>query len=147
MDTEARPKMTYKGESWTVTVPPGTYFLGDISYAVPRDRWMPLIESAGYFGPQPVGTTPGGHEVLGFYAPDVPGRFTDRDGTEYLCDSGLLGLVPEALYSTVTSEPVPALWGRVVTFDSETACRSDGESYWVFGTVRLSEAPEAGDGR
>jgi hypothetical protein len=137
--------MTYKGDAWTVTVPPGMYFLGDPAYAVPREMWQALIEGAGYFDRQPVGTTEDDHQVLAFNAPDVPGQFHDGDGTPYLCDSGLLGLVPAALVGTDQKRIADLITlGRFIEYDREFTCTSDGQC-WSFGEVNLVEDPQESD--
>ncbi len=114
----------------TVTIPAGTYFLGDPCYAVPDEHWMPLLESCGFFGYEEggsvVGTTPDGHQVLAFGTAHGDGTFTDGHGHEYSVDAGMIGLTPEAVGFRYSAEELARL-GQVVTFDTDvTAECADG---------------------
>lgn len=136
--------MTYKPTDWEVRVPPGTYFLGDPCYAVPESEWPLLIEDAGMFDAKPVGVARS-VQVLAFNAFGSDNG-TDQHGGEYLVDSGLIGLVPEALF-TANDAKYDRFWldkfGRVVTFDADTTCRS-GETL-VFGQYQVCADPYLGE--
>lgn len=137
--------MTYTPTDWEVRVPPGTYFLGDPCYAVPEAEWKPLTEDAGMFDAKPVGVVRG-VQVLAFnaFGPDIG---VDQYDGEYLVDSGLIGLVPEVLF-TGNDAKYDRSWlnkfGRVVTFGADTTCRS-GETL-VFGQYQICADPYLEEG-
>lgn len=86
--------------NFTITVPAGTYWLGDPSYVVPESLWVPLLESCDFFN-APVGTA-GGHTVYASGTCWGDGMYFGTDGHKYPVDAGLIGLVPEAM---VTEDP------------------------------------------
>lgn len=87
-------------KNFTITVPAGTYWLGDPCYSVPDDLWLTLLNSCEFFD-LPVGTV-NGHKVYASPTAYGDGEYVGTDGSSYPVDSGLIGLVPEAL---VTEEP------------------------------------------
>jgi hypothetical protein len=98
--------------NFTLTVPAGTYWLGDPCYSVPSDLWIPLLESCDFFN-LPVGTV-NGHKVYASPTAYGDGEYVGSDGYSYPVDAGLIGLVPEAL---VTEEP--SGFSRKITVDHD----------------------------
>jgi hypothetical protein len=137
------PRMQVRATGWKVTVPPGTYFLGDPCYAVPDADWAPLLASCDTFE-RPVGCVRG-FEVLAFGTRWGDGTYTDGDGNEYGVDAGLIGLTPMGMNPSGKDQyggDLAAL-GQIVTFPDETVCTTDGESgLLVFGDVKIDTDPE-----
>lgn len=137
--------MTYVAVAWRVSVPAGTYFLGDPCYAVPADAWAPLIENAGMFDAQPVGIVHG-QQVLAFHA-FGSSNGTDQAGREYTVDTGLIGLAPLALYGGPDAKYPPEFMeelGRIVTFKEPVYCTDgtrDVDGVLRFGSYVIKAAP------
>jgi hypothetical protein len=85
---------------YTVSVPPGKYWLGDPCYSVPDSLWGDLLASCMFFQ-HPIGevTTEAGetHKVLAFRTKFGDGVYEDQDGHEFPVDAGLIGLTPVGL--------------------------------------------------
>jgi hypothetical protein len=140
MSMNPAPRMTWRSLGWEVTVPAGTYFLGDPCYAVPKEDWMQLLATCGSFEDTPVGEV-AGHQVLAFGTRWGDGTYTDTDGHPYSVDAGLIGLVPEALYAGRERHDLDDL-GRVVTFSQPQECADDTTGLLVFGNVKIDTDPE-----
>lgn len=123
---------------YDVTVPAGTYFLGDPCYAVPDKDWMPLLESCGYFDANrdgtgsPVGTVRG-FEVLSFGTKYGDGVYRDQFGKSYPVDAGMIGLTPVALVKDMADKSL----GQIVTFDRPTICHED-DGVLTFGHIVIN---------
>ena len=96
-----------------ITVPAGTYFLGDPCYAVPDEHWLPLLEASDFFKDEDHGEV-AGHTVYAF-GTGGDGCFEDQDGHEYPVDSGLIGLTPLLLTRQSEIEALKRS-GQFVTF-------------------------------
>ncbi len=129
-----------------VTVPAGTYFLGDPCYAVPDEDWMPLLESCDYFNADrndtgsPVGRVRG-FEVLAFGTKYGDGEYLDQYGKSYPVDAGLIGLTPVGLIAD-TGYALPL--GQIVSFDRETLCYED-DGILTFGHIVINTRDEDED--
>lgn len=140
----ATQKMTHHALGWEVTVPAGTYFLGDPCYAIPEQDWMPLLESCGYFADRAVGEVHG-HQVLAFGTRWGDGTYYDTDEREYSVDAGLIGLVPQDLYAGTERYDLGTL-GQVVTFAQDVTASTDATSgLLVFGPHKIDTDPEQDD--
>ena len=98
--------------NFTITVPAGTYWLGDPCYAVPDADWMPLLNSCDFFN-HPKGTVRG-HHVYASGTRWGDGQYRGTDGHSYPVDAGLIGLVPEALVTEA-----PGSESRKLTIDHD----------------------------
>lgn len=93
--------MTIKNDSVKISVPAGTYYVGDPCYAFREDRhdqWIQWLEAADYQNSHIVllAEVPGtGYTVLGFSTAWGDGCYEGSDGNDYPVDAGLIGLVPE----------------------------------------------------
>lgn len=131
--------------NWRVSVPAGTYFLGDPCYAVPGADWLPLLESCGYFGSEPGGSPVGtvrGWQVLGFHTRYGDGEYRDQRGHVYGVDAGLIGLTPKGIDGLFgwrhPEADLVAMDGQVVTFEHDIVATSDGTSgVLLFGRYRI----------
>lgn len=125
----------------TITVPAGTYVLGDPCYSVGDDEWMPLLESCGYFCEEgsPIGTLPDGQHVYAFGTAYGDGLYTDQFGHKFGVDAGLIGLVPTTAVKQGLSSEV-----TTVTFFEPTECSTDGETL-TFGPHVIPTGDEADD--
>ena len=115
----------------SVTMPPGTYWVGDPCYGVPDDRWMTWLERADYkqdhwFLLADLDGLP----VLGISTKYGDGNYQGSDGNRYPVDAGLIGLVPEEIVKLGDSPP----FGMVrYTFDAPVACSYDND----YGTISI----------
>lgn len=116
-----------------VSVPAGTYWLGDPCYAVPQDLWMSLLNSCDFFN-KPVGTVQGKdgrtYHVLAFGTAYGDGCYTDQQGNDYPVDAGLIGLTPVGL---VESYPHGT---KMVEFTEDTLCTCVGGNM-QFGKYKI----------
>jgi len=118
---------------YTVTVPPGRYWLGDPCYSVPNDLWGPLLDSCETFN-LPIGTvTKDGQEyqVLAFGTFYGDGCYTDQSGHSFPVDAGLIGLTPVGL---ADGHPFGS---TLVEFKVETEC-SCRNGVLRFGTFTIN---------
>lgn len=130
-----------------VTLPAGTYVVGDPCYTIPGEAWMPWLEAADYEIPgrdhvlaayvTTTTVTKSGkertrkHLCVGVSTAHGDGCYTDQDDREYPVDAGLIGLVPTGAFSdryegsatnTVTFNGPVTCWyeGGVIHFESAT---------------------------
>lgn len=137
MSDASQKEATFRTLGWEVQVPAGTYFLGDPGYAIDaEDEWAQMLESAGYFDDKPVGTL-NGQQVIAFNTAHGDGGYRDSDGHRYTVDAGLIGLVPEAVYSRQASYPDLGKLGRIVTFVRPVTCTDDRSGALVFGEIKI----------
>lgn len=119
-----------------VTVPAGTYFVGDPVYGCPDDDWQVWIGSwTSSSGPDDGIVIIGGHHVVKFRLIS-DGWYHDQLGHEYKVDTAMLGLVPQALYEHLPESELSEMYraGRILTFGQPvTAWRDDPE----YGTLHL----------
>ncbi len=128
-------KVVNEVSTFKVTVPAGTYWLGDPCYAVPQDLWMTLLDSCDYFTDNPVGTVTGSdgrqYHVLGFSTAYGDGCYEDQHGNEYPVDAGMIGLTPVGL---VESYPHGC---KLVEFTEDTLC-TWYEGVMKFGSYKIN---------
>lgn len=104
-----------------VTMPAGTYFVGDPCYAVPDEDWNDLLDSNDVFEGSPVGTLPNGNNVTAFHTAFGDGVYYDQYGNSYPVDAGLLGVVPLSGSQDTSSFEV---LGAIRTFTAPFQIRS-----------------------
>ena len=117
----------------TITLPPGTYYVGDPCFAIGRDSWPTFLKS---FLDRNTASMMDGHKsaVFGKFGGDGVRR--DDSGQTYQVDSGLLAAVPQALMSS-TPPGLESGWnGRMVTFDEPFDCHTE---YVTIGGVPVHE--------
>ena len=151
--TTPTDQMTARPTGWTVTVPPGTYWVGDPCYAVPDDQWQPLLDSCCYFGldpaevdhdaghPSPIGTLPDGHQILAFGTAHGDGTYPDQIGRGYSVDSGMIGLTPETVITRPHTELQRLGWWLTLT--APNTCETDGNGHLRFGSIRIDTNDDA----
>lgn len=130
-------KSAGRDNTW-ITIPPGTYYLGDPCYTVNNDAWLPLLNTCNYFMTNPVGTLPDGNKVYSFGTKHGDGSYESRYGDSYngflfSVDSGMIGLVP------VNSEYThPNKNSTIVTFSSSEYCGyEESNGIITFGDWRI----------
>lgn len=134
-------------------VAPGTYFLGDPCYTTGHDEigddiWAENCEKTDFDRPGNLIAieAAGGLEILSFGTAYGDGGYYDqyRD-QEYSVDSGCIGLVPiEMLTITGVTQDELTRLGRIVTFDRDTVCRTNG-SLLQFGKYKINTDDEEDD--
>ena len=115
----------------SVTMPPGTYWVGDPCYGVPDDRWMTWLNRANYkedhwFLLADLDGLP----VLGISTAYGDGNYQGSDGNRYPVDAGMIGLVPEEIVNL--GDPPPFGMTRYV-FDAPVQCSFDAQ----YGTISI----------
>jgi hypothetical protein len=150
-ETASGEGMQVQPLGWQVTVPAGTYFPGGPGCTIDdRAQWLELLDCCGSFEDRPAGTVGaagGGQQVLAFRTRYGDGIFRDQDGTARVVDSGLAGLVPEAVFSAQRQCPgLGELGGQAVTFGQPMTCRDDRSGLLVFGADPVPEKAWACDG-
>lgn len=123
-----------KNKSHKFVVPAGKYFLGDPGYTMHGKFWGDVLDSCNYFA-EPIGEVEG-HKVLGFKTAYGDGTYWDNFVNKFGVDSGLIGLVPEALIK-ITGDEVPLELGVWVTFEYPTVCETNG-TVLTFGQHRIN---------
>jgi len=131
---------------YTVTVPAGTYFVGDPCYAVPPEDWMPLLEQTNFFDAyhegkgSPVGEIRGLF-VLGFGTKYGDGSYEDQLGHVYGVDAGMIGLTDVRLIDPENNST--AYGGRIVTFERDFEASEDLDSgVLTFGHITIDTDPD-----
>lgn len=122
----------------SVTMPAGTYYVGDPCYSVPDERWMEYLEAARF--DQPEGRRYllahlDGHPVLGIGTAYGDGEYPGSDGKYYPVDAGLIGLVP---VEVGIEDPFGV---NTVTFDEPFECSYKDKGTIVLGHIKI----ETGD--
>jgi hypothetical protein len=136
----------------SVTVPAGTYFLGDPCYSVPGHEWDGLLKATNFFEKPAGHLSDGSTQVVAFSTAWGDGIYEGNDGNKYPVDAGLIGLVPvtpetEAELASHTRAPCGQAELQLVqrvTFAEPAVCksvdRSDGEhrgNVLFFGPRRI----------
>lgn len=118
-----------------VTVPAGTYILGDPCYSIPEDEWDDILTETNYFNDS-YGNLSDGRFFLGFGTAFGDGVFTGSDGVDYGVDAGLIGLVeaPEEYVNEYNDR-------SVIVFETETIVSNDN-GRMQFGNVFIDTDPE-----
>lgn len=123
-----------------VTVPPGTYVVGDPCYAVPNDRWHEWLDASD-MGPvnhsreHVLCADLDGRTCVGVSTAFGDGSYPDNLGNGYGVDAGLIGLVPIELVDRETWSYAPGGWMEpvIMTFDKPVTC------YYDDGTIHLGD--------
>ena len=72
----------------------GKYFIGDLSYVLPRKDWMKLCEGLFSRGDEDTGFKIRGRDVFVAGTAYGDGEYKDADGNMYSVDTGTLGIAP-----------------------------------------------------
>ena len=106
----------------TITLPPGTYYVGDPCFAIGRDNWTGFLES---FPQRNAASMMDGHKsaVFGNFGGDGPRR--DRNDQTYQVESGLLAVVPQAIMQKTPQGLAQGWNGRMITFDEPFDCHTE----------------------
>lgn len=124
-----------------ITLPAGTYYIGDPCYVFNRDQWDALGDQTGWFEETPVAAI---HEyrMVAFGTAYGDGAYQDNLGREYPVDSGLIGIVPIEVVDPTKFRDNP--FGHVVRFDEPFTCEAIGGQL-RFGDVVIETDPEDED--
>lgn len=79
-----------------ITIPSGTYWIGDPCYTIPYDDWMEWLEAADYTSDSRIleARLSGEHRyAVALNTAYGDGEYLDQNGRNYGVDAGLLGLV------------------------------------------------------
>ena len=109
--------------------PAGTYYVGDPCYCFNRDTWLLLGNQTDWFHKTPIGKL-GKVPMLAFGTAYGDGEYPDNAGRRYPVDSGLIGLVPEALIDADYSD-----CGHLIVFDKPFDCEENGPGCMRFGNI------------
>lgn len=130
----------------SITMPPGTYYVGDPCYAVPNERWEEWLEAADYRRQhQYLLAEIDGRPVVGINTAFGDGTYLDEDGREYPVDAGLIGATPAEL---VDADPrASGIWLEGlhrIRFETPFECRYDKDTgdIWI-GLIRIATDPES----
>ena len=110
-----------------ITLPPGSYYLGDPCYQIDPDQWHEYLKA------KREGKDFQGHPVVAFHTRYGDGRYRCSDGRGYNVDSGMIGLVPQAMAVRRSTRHE----GRMIPFLTEVSCSTDGEGDLRFGHIRI----------
>ena len=98
----------------TLVLPPGRYFVGDPCYVIPDNLWSDFCDIT--FESQTYTIEEfRGHLMLAGSTAYGDGRYADNNGQTYGVDSGMLGIVPEALWLNAPEREI-AGYGQIVEF-------------------------------
>ena len=109
----------------TITLPPGTYYVGDPCFAIGDDNWAEFRKS---FPARNTASMMDGHKSavfggFGGFGRDGPRR--DDNGQTYQVESGFLAAIPQALM-TKTPPGLEEGWnGRMTTFYDQFDCHAE----------------------
>lgn len=126
-----------------VTMPAGSYWVGDPCYAVPNEDWMPWLEAADYMNERRylLATIDGWEcrEVLGIGTAHGDGVYLDQSCREYPVDAGLIGVVPEEICQ---EGPFGMHWEH---FDVPFLCTYTGSGEIRIGHLVIETDPQGDD--
>ena len=112
-----------------VSMPAGTYIVGDPCYSISDERWMEWLERANYENSDILEAELDGYKCLGLGTMYGDGMYRDNEGHVYGVDAGLIGLVPIAL----CPDHDPHL--RVVKFNTDFTCYRGKSGRLRFGSI------------
>lgn len=103
-----------------ITLPAGTYYIGDPCYVFNREQWDTLGEQTGWFEETPVAAIYE-YRMVAFGTAYGDGTYQDNFGHEYPVDSGLIGIVPIEVVDPTK------ICGQVVRFEEPFTCEDIGD--------------------
>lgn len=132
---------------------PGTYYIGDLCYAIQGDSWHSILNKTGHFTSD--NQTFKGHQIFAGNTAYGDGTYYDQFGNKYPVDAGLIGIMPLKIcdfgvgikYENeewVDEREIPNFKfqpGNIFTFDSEfeVGC-ADG--LFKFGHIEIDTNDE-----
>jgi len=125
-----------------VTLPPGTYVIGDPCYQLNDEQWEEVLyESDDFDSPVGVYTRLNGGKgfAIAFSTSFGDGLYTDLDDREYGVDSGLIGIIPVDQIDTLDDANA-----NVITFDSPFTCKKIKQML-VFGHIEINASGDIED--
>lgn len=132
-------------ETTSITVPAGTYIVGDPCYSVPNDMWADWLALAtGYESVRretPLYAELNGYPVAGICTEYGDGMYPASDGAQYPVDAGLLGVVHVGV--AVVSVSPDAV--QTVTFDRPFECYRDEDGVVHIGHISIYTGDTNGD--
>ena len=108
--------------SETITMLPGTYFVGDPCFAIGQDNWLTFLKS---FPERNTASTMDGHKSTVFGAYGGDGERQDDSGNTYQVESGLIGAVPQALMTRTPPGLTEGYNSQMIRFDEPFDCWSE----------------------
>lgn len=127
----------------TVTIPAGTYVVGDPCYTVPDACWGDWLDAAGIDDvshPNVMAASLDGHPIVGIGTAYGDGGYKGSDGFEYSVDAGMIGLVPLAIAEGLRDDLC-----TVVEFTTPVECSwitSEGTISLGHITIKTDPDPE-----
>lgn len=118
----------------SITMPPGTYYIGDPCYSIPDERWMEWLHAARFDEPESrrfLLAELDGYPVMAIGTAHGDGEYPGSDGFSYGVDAGLIGLVPYEVADPTTSS-------RTETWDHPFTCTYEEEGgVIVLGDIEI----------
>lgn len=134
-----------KAKIGKVTMPAGTYLVGDPCYAVPDHRWMEWLEAADYETQDVLLAELDGHPTLGIGTAHGDGTYEGDDGNEYPVDAGLIGVVPVEIADYSDDKYPRGKIMRKVEFTKDFDCSYEDGTI-VLGHIEIDTDPEEDEG-
>jgi hypothetical protein len=148
------PELNLEPGAKSVTLPAGTYIIGDPCYHVPEEQWDRVLEESGFFAMGGPGTGPNDQchatfeawngrtgTVVAFSTAVGDGLYEDSQGREYGVDAGLIGIIPAG---DVDSADFDGALAKLVTFSHPVECY-EKNGVIVFGHVAIDTNDEEVD--
>jgi hypothetical protein len=136
--------------TWSATIAPGTYWIGDPCYAFTSDdeAWQEVLGSCEHFR-KPVGSVivrdePEPHLVAAFPTWHGDGEYEDTEGYRYSVDSGLIGIMRIETAVRFGAPTALLAQGRVVEFVKEQTIEWEAGRF-IFGTIEIDTVPHSDD--
>lgn len=128
--------------SESITVPAGTYYVGDPCYTAGQDdyawqKWCNTVPDNG----EVLAATYNGFPVIGLHTAHGDGTFYDADGFEYGVDAGMIGVVPVELIEKMGVEVDSRDYGQIVEFLEETKLVRHSDGVLEIGTIIIDTDP------
>jgi hypothetical protein len=125
-----------------VTLPPGTYVIGDPCYQLNDEQWEEVLyESDDFESPIGVFNRQNGGKgfAIAFSTAYGDGLYNDLDDREYGVDSGLIGIIPVDQVDNLDDTNA-----NVITFTSPFTCKKIKQML-VFGHIEINVSGDVED--
>lgn len=127
----------------SVTLPAGTYYVGDPCYCFDHESWRALGAQTNWFADRADGEI-AGRRMAAFGTKHGNGTYADGCGNFYPVDSGLIGAVPVKMIDSESSYGRYRSCGHEVTFEEPVECREANGVIYV-GDVAIDTDPPDDD--